>query len=416
MSHVKSTPSPFLAPDVVGAGRQTLKWQRWPSDVLPMWVAEMDVATCPPVRRELRSALDRGETGYGWGASYPTAMARFYHHRLGVEVDPEVCRVVPDVMQGCLQVLEVVTRPGDAVIVTPPVYGPFFSFVHAARRELVEAPLGRDGRLDPASLGRALDRATAGGRRAALLLCSPHNPTGVVHTAEELATVADLTAAAGVRVVVDEIHASLVRPDVVFTSWLDVPGGGDGVVVTSASKGFNLAGVKAGVAIPGTRAVDDVAAIPEVLSHGASLFGLRAHTVALDEGRSWQRRLVEAIDANHRLLADLVSEMLPDLHLYPAAATFLAWLDCRDLGWGADPAAVFRRHGRVGLNDGLFFGTGGGGHVRLNLATHPDLLREGVRRMVVAIDKVGTGAAAHRRLASEPRARTPSSAPAEDQP
>ncbi len=378
-------PSPFDLDRDRLADHRTLKWQRYPSDVLPMWVAEMDVGTCPPVREDLARALERGETGYGYGDDYVEALAAFLDDRFGWTFDPGTARIVPDVMQGCRHVLELVTDPGDAVVVTPPVYGPFFAFTLAAGREVVEAPLGPDYRLDPGSLVAAFARATADGRRAALLLCSPHNPTGVVHTANELATVAELARAHGVRVVVDEIHAPLVHPGVTFTSWLHVPGGEDGFVVTSASKGFNLAAVKGGVAIPGPAAVDDLARLPEVVEHGASLFGRRAHAAALAHGGAWQWRLVEAIADNHRLLADLVARDLPGVRVHPAEATFLAWLDCTGLGWGDDPAAVFLERGRISLNDGLFFGTGGAGHVRMNVGTHPDLVREGVARMATAI-------------------------------
>ncbi len=377
--------SPFDLDRAGLAGHRTLKWQRWPADVLPMWVAEMDVGTCPPVREELTRALERGETGYGYGDDYVEALAAFLADRFGWSFDPAIARVVPDVMQGCRHVLDLVTGPGDAVVVTPPVYGPFFAFTLAAGREVVEAPLGPDLRLDAAAMEAAFARATVDGRRAALLLCSPHNPTGVVHTSDELTVVAALARAHGVRVVVDEIHAPLVHPGVTFTSWLQVPGGEDGIVVTSASKGFNLAGMKGGVAIPGAAAVADLARLPEVVEHGASLFGRRAHATALAHGGDWQWRLVEAIADNHRLLADLVADHLPGVEVHPAEATFLAWLDCTALGWGDDPAAVFLERGRIGLNDGLFFGSGGAGHVRINVGTHPDVVREGVARMATAI-------------------------------
>ncbi len=379
------TTSPFLAPGRL-AGRRTLKWQRWSPEVLPVWVAEMDVETCPPVRDELVAALDRGETGYGYGTDYPEAWADFAAHRWDLDLDSTTMRIVPDVIQGAVAVLDLVTAPGDAVVVTPPVYGPFFDIIHASRRELVHAPLGPDGRLDPDALDGAFATATADGRRAALLLCNPHNPTGVVHTAAELATVADLARDHGVRTISDEIHAPLVRPGVTSTSWLEVPGGEDGFVVTSASKGFNLAGMKAGLAIPGAAAVDDLARMPEVVSHGASLFGVRAHTAALVSGRTWQQDLVAAIDANHDLVRDLLTDALPTVSVQPAEATFLAWLDCRALGLGDDPAAVLLDHGRVGLSDGLFFGPGGAGHVRLNVATHPEVLREAVARMATAVE------------------------------
>jgi cystathionine beta-lyase len=250
---------------------------------------------------------------------------------------------------------------------------------------VVEAPLGADLRIDPATLREAFAGATAGGGRAAFLLCSPHNPTGTVHTAAELAAVAELAERYGVRVVADEIHAPLVAPGVTFVPYLSVPGAGRGLSLMSASKGWNLAGIKAALALAGPEAADDLARMPEEVSHGPSHIGVIAHTAALRDATGWLDAVLAGLQTNRRLLGALLAEHLPAVRAYPAEATYLAWLDCRALGLGDDPARAFLDRGRVALSSGIPFGTGGAGHVRLNLATTPEILTEGVRRMAAAL-------------------------------
>ncbi|MFE9451019.1 MalY/PatB family protein [Streptomyces sp. NPDC006739] len=365
--------------------RTSMKWRTYPEDVLPLWVAEMDVPLAPAVVRAVTEALDLGDTGYPAGTAYAEALAAFAAERWdwpGLAV--ERTAIVPDVMLGVVEMLKLVTGPGDPVIVNPPVYPPFYQFVEHLGRRVVEAPLGPGWRLDPDVLERAFADAVAGGRRAAFLLCSPHNPTGTVHTAEELAAVAALADRYGVRVVADEIHAPLVAPGVRFTPYLAVPGGESGLSLMSASKAWNLAGLKAALAIAGPASAADLARLPEEVSHGPSHVGVLAHTAALRDGTGWLDALLAGLEDNRHLLTALLAEHLPAVRLHPAEATYLAWLDCRALGLGDDPAQVFLDRGRVALNSGLPFGTGGAGHARLNLATSPEVLEEGVGRMAAA--------------------------------
>jgi cystathionine beta-lyase len=155
----------------------------------------------------------------------------------------------------------------------------------------------------------------------------------------------------------------------------------------SASKGWHLAGLKAALAVAGPAAGDDLHRMPEVVGHGASHTGVLAHTAALRYGGGWLDALLAGLDANRRLLGDLLAAHLPEVGYRPPQGTFLAWLDCRRLAdrLGPDPAAAFLERGRVALNAGDEFGTGGAGHVRLNLATSPRVITEAVRRMVSAV-------------------------------
>jgi len=396
-------PNPLEGPTVDHLrGRTSLKWRLHPDDVLPLWVAEMDADPIAPVVTALSAAIASGDTGYPGGWGYAAALGEFASDRWGFEgIAVERTASVPDVMQGAVEMIRLVTEPGDAVVVNCPVYPPFYSFSEHAGRHVVEAPLTDEFRIDLDSLGAAFERARHGGRAAAYLLCSPHNPTGTVHTADELTAVAALADRMGVRVIVDEIHAPLVLPGARFTPFLSVPGGERGLVLFSASKAWNLAGVKAGLAIAGTESAADLARIPEVVSHGASHLGDIAHTVALREGGDWLDALLLGLDANRSLLDGLLAEHLPGARWLPPQGTYLAWLDCRDLDLPASalaegsgrgdplsldgPAGFFLEHARVALSAGPAFGTGGRGHVRLNFATSGVVLTEALCRMGAAV-------------------------------
>jgi cystathionine beta-lyase len=365
--------------------RTSEKWRRYPEDVLPLWVAEMDVLLAEPVAKAVTDAVVSGDTGYPEGSGYAEAFAEFAAARWGWTVETDRIRTVPDMMIGVVEMIKALTGPGDAVVVNSPVYPPFHRFPVFNDRKVVEAPLGPDGRIDFAALAAAFELALGRGGRAVYLLCSPHNPTGTVHTGAELERVARLAADYGVRVVADEAHGPLVGPGARFVPYLTVAGGERGLAVTSAAKAWNLPGLKGALAISGTGAAADLARMPEEMSSSISHLGSLAHAAAFREGGAWLDALLAGLADNRRLLAGLVAERLPGVRYRPHPGTYLAWLDCRGLDLGDDPAAVFLERGRVALNSGLPFGTGGKGHVRLNYATSPQILTEAVDRMAAAL-------------------------------
>lgn len=365
--------------------RRSVKWRLYDPDILPLWVAEMDVVPAEPIQRAVVEAMHRGDTGYPWAADYAEALSSFASERWAWKPDPTTMQIVPDVMLGVVEVLKLVTGPGDAVVVNSPVYPPFFDFVRHLDRRVVQAPLDANGRIDLASLELGLTEATRGGGRAAYLLCNPQNPTGAVHTPEELTAALDLAESLDVRVVADEIHAPVVPAGASFTSVASLPAGSRSISVMSASKAFNLAGLKAAMAVPGPEAAADLARMPEEVSHGASHVGVIAHRAAYLEGGAWLDALLNGLDQNRRLLADLLAEHLPDVGYRIPEGTFLAWLDFSRLGLGDDPAAVLRERARVALHPGPGFGQGGAGCARLNFGTSPDIVREAVRRIAASL-------------------------------
>lgn len=382
-------PVPLLrAPEAeLRRDRTSVKWVAYPRDVLPLWVAEMDVDPCPAVVDAVSAAMSRGDTGYGWGPRYAAAVARYAHDTWGWEVDTDAAMIVPDVMIGATELLRLLTDDGGPVVISSPTYNAFFGFLEAIGRRAVDAPLTPDGRLDPDALRAAFREATARGERAAYLLCNPQNPTGTVHSAAELSALAALANEFGVRVVADEIHAPITYAGgPVFTPYLTVTGGEQGFSVFSPSKGWNLAGLKSALVMAGPGAVDDLARLHEVHTHGSSHIGAIAHVAALDDGRDWLATLTRELDGNRALLGRLLTEHLPGVRWRAPDATYLAWLDCRDLGLGDDPAAAFRDRGRVALGSGPHYGPQSGrGFARLNLATSPGIIEEAVARMAAAL-------------------------------
>jgi cystathionine beta-lyase len=355
--------------------RRSAKWTEYPPDVLPAWVAEMDFPLAAPIKAALHDAVERDDAGYlgPRHESLTAAFVGFAQRRLGWTVDPAQVRVATDVMVGVEELLLVLTSPGDGVIVNPPVYPPFFADVAHAGRRVVEVPLRADFSLDLEGIAAAF----AAGARA-LLLCNPHNPTGRPATGSELVAIAAAAAEHDAWVLSDEIHGPLVFGGE-FVPFLTVSeaAAARGAALTSASKAFNLAGLKLGLIVS-----EHVARLPRGLHWRSGYLGAVAAEAAFDDGDEWLDETLATIAGNHALLASLLPR---GIGFAPPAASFLAWLDCRAAGLGDDPAAAFLERGRVALSRGLDFGARGAGFARLNVGTTPELVEEAVRRLEAAL-------------------------------
>jgi cystathionine beta-lyase len=362
--------------------RRTFKWRAYPADVLPAFVAEMDFDVAEPVKDAVRDALDNGDLGYPDKGDLGDAFAGFAAARLGWTVDPELVFAIPDVMTGITETLLALTEPGDGVLINPPVYPPFFFRISLLGRRVVEAPLatGGAGRYD-LDLD-LIDAALAAGNVRAYLLCSPHNPVGRVWSRDQLTAIADSCARHGTALLVDEIHAPLILPGAAHVPFLALDHAITERVITfsSASKGWNIPGLKCGVAIAGSPAAAAVlSARWDALL--AAEPGVLASAAAFTRGHAWLDAMLAQIDSNRDLLGRLLADQLPAMGYVPPEASFLAWLDGRALGLGDDPAAAFLERGRVALSPGPDFGAAGRGYARLNLGTSPELVTEAVRRM-----------------------------------
>lgn len=363
--------------------RRSAKWRTFPDDVLPLPVAEMDFPLAEPVARVLHEAVDRSDTGY----AAPTreladAVVNYARRSWDWRIDDDEVRTVADVGIGMVEVLRRVVSAGDRVVISPPVYEPFAWWIREVGAHVVEAPLtdGPQGwQLDLEALERAFaDHATA------YLLCNPHNPVGLVHRREELVALAELAGRYGVHVLSDEIHAPLVLPGAEFVPFLSVSDEARrwGFSFLSASKGWNLAGLKAAVVVTADpaprRYVDRLS--PHSLYRTGHL-GVLATVAAFNDGGPWLADALEVLDHNRELLADLLEKLLPEVHYRQPQAGFLAWLDFRALGWGDDPTARLLAAARVALNAGHRYGPSGHGFARLNFGCAPQTLTEALTRI-----------------------------------
>ncbi|NMO57057.1 aminotransferase class I/II-fold pyridoxal phosphate-dependent enzyme [Actinoplanes sp. TBRC 11911] len=367
-----------VAPLATLRQRQSEKWQTFPDDVLPMFVAEMDYDLAPAVSETLLDAVRRSDTGYPTPSlALGNAYAGFAARRWGWDVDPAQVTAVGDVSAGVTETLRLFTRPGDPIVINPPVYPPFFDWVPEAGGRLLEVPL-RSGRLDLAATEAAFAR-----HPAAYLLCNPQNPVGRVHTYDELAAVVRLARLYRVPIVSDEIHAPLVLPGATFTPLLSVPGAAEvAVAVLSASKAFNLAGLKCAMVVTASqRMATAVQRFPFHPNDRLGHFGVLATLAALTEGDDWLDALLATLDARRTQLAGLLRERLPEVRWTPPSATYLAWLDCSAYGEDAAPRERFLTEARVAVEPGTRFGAAGAGYVRLNFATSPEILDEAVNRL-----------------------------------
>ncbi|MFT4295126.1 MAG: aminotransferase class I/II-fold pyridoxal phosphate-dependent enzyme [Micropruina sp.] len=362
--------------------RRSLKWRTYDPDVLPLWVAEMDSAMLPAVRQSLDAALDHSDTGYPVGNDYIDAYRDSAATRWGLELAPGQLRRGGDVMNAVLCVLETVTDPDDGIVITSPVYPPFWQVTSGYRRRTVPVALTEQGRLDLDALAEAFAAPDV----TAFLLCSPHNPTGTVHTAAELSAVAELCAAHGVQLVVDEIHAWLVDPGTEFVPTLSVPEAQQAVVVTSAGKSWNLAAFKAGLFIGGTEAGRVLNGLPPLATQSTGHLGSIAHSTALRHGQDWVDQARAEIAENKRLLTDLLHALVPGARYRAEPGTYLAWVDCTELGLD-EPYAHFLASGRVAFSPGRNFSPAHQQWVRINLAASPAMITQAVERMAASLRK-----------------------------
>lgn len=364
--------------------RRSEKWSEHEPDVLASTVAEMDFPLAPEVSAALHAAIDRHDLGYTppTGTQLPAAFADFARRRLGWAVDQDQISLVPDVMAGLIELCRVLVEPGHQVAFFTPAYPPFFNELPQARVELVQLSLGPGYVVDLDGLEAAL----VGGVRA-LVLANPHNPTGRVLPRAELEQIAELCASYDCWVLADEIHAPLVLHGATHTPWLEVSDAAReyGIALSSASKAFNVAGLKAALMITASdRARAAAERVPQ-LTDRVGILGVIAAEAGFTYGDRWLNALLDQLAANRQLLGDLLTAELPKIKWTPPEASYLAWLDFRALGLGEDPAQAFLTHGHLALSAGLNYGPEGAGFARLNFGTSPEHVTEAVRRMARAI-------------------------------
>ncbi|ORV47328.1 aminotransferase [Mycolicibacter engbaekii] len=377
-----------LTPDRLRA-RNTIKWNHFPPDVLPLWIAEMDFPTAPAVLDGLRACIADEEFGYPVlnSDTLPVALTQWCRHRYGWDARPEWVRVVPDVLKGMEVVIEFLTRPQSPVVLPVPAYMPFFDLLTVTGRQRVEIPMHQQASGRYVMDMEALDAAFAAGA-GSLILCNPNNPLGTAFTAAELSAIVEVAARHGARVIADEIHAPLVydRPHVAAAS-VSATAADTVITLMSASKGWNLPGLMcAQVVLSNQRDADAWDRINMLNTMGAATVGIRANIAAYQHGGGWLDALLVYLRANRDHLSRALPAAIPGLRVSHPEATYLAWVDFRELGLPAEPAAILLADARVALSPGIPFG-GGPGFARLNFATTRAILDRAIEAMAGALKR-----------------------------
>lgn len=368
--------------------KQTAKWHHVPDDVLPAWVAETDFDLCPAVAEAIVESVGRGDVGYPdwWSEPLAEAFGERMAARYGWHPDPSHVRHVSDLIQAMQVVTDLCTARGEGVVLHVPNYPPFLAALDNMGRQRVTSPMtpSEDGwSFDAERLEDEVVRT----RTKLLLLVNPHNPTGRVLTLSELEQVAAVAQRHDLVVISDELHAELTYPGNVH-----IPFGSLGdevarrtVTITSATKSFNLGGLRTAVAHVGDERIRSAwDALPSELLGSVNVLGVDATLAAWRHGDAWLERQRTHLHSMRDHLVSRIDE-LPGVEMRAPEATYLAWLDCRAAGLGVDPADHFRRRARVELVPGTTFGPGGEGHTRLNFGTGLRILDEIVDRMAASL-------------------------------
>lgn len=371
--------------------RSSEKWRRFPADVLPLPVAEMDYEIAPEIRSRLIDMVTRSDTGYlGPIPELGQALAEFSARRFDFHFDPERVRVAVDVGAAIVEVSRLFITHGEKIMVNSPVYQNFYNWIKELHAECVDAPM-IESEIEVGSAREksyhldfdAIERGYASGVKIHFL-CHPHNPLGLIFSADQLSRVADLAKKYGVIVISDEIHSPLVYQNESFVPFLSVSESARevGISVISASKAWNLAGLKCAQFI----ALDDrinerLKSLPEAVHFRASLFGAVAAVAALKEGNIWLDEVRIDLERKRDLLNNLIREHISKAYLFRTHFGYLGWIDLRAYGLGDDPARELLTRGRVALNPGHTYGPGGRGFVRFNFGTSDEIIEDAVMLM-----------------------------------
>lgn len=368
---------------------ESSKWRKYPPDVLPLWVADMDFASPEPVVRALRERVEQGFFGYG--AEQPEFFEVIVDRllkRYGWRVAPEAILHIPGVIPGFNLACRALASPGHGLVLQTPMYPPIRRAPDNCQLLRQEAPLARqaDGRY---TIDFDILTATVDQRTRLFMLCNPHNPVGRVWDRQELSRLAEICLARNLAIVADEIHCDLIyegRRHVPIAS-LAPEVAQRTITLMAPSKTFNLPGLKSAIVIiPDPALRERFVACQMDLVRAVNILGYTATLAAYRDGQPWLDALLRYLEANRDFVVGYVNANLPGVSVAPPEGTYLAWLDCREAPGAKDnPYAFFLERAKVALNDGAAFGAPGRGFVRLNFGCPRALLAEALERMRQAL-------------------------------
>lgn len=358
-------------------------------DLIPMWIADMDFESPPCVIEAIERRAAHGIYGYSIREeSFYEAVVDWMGRRHGFSVEPDWIVPSPGVVPALILSILALTHPGDKVIVQSPVYPPFFSaIVENGRQVLINRLRFENGRytMDLDDLKRSIDSRTR-----MILLCSPHNPVGRVWRSEELLRLGEICLDHDIVIVSDEIHSDIVFRGNEHTPIASISSEllENTITCTAPSKTFNIPGLATSVnIIPNERMRREFQHVVEALHLATSnAFGIVALEAAYRGGEEWLEELVLYLEENVKFLSAFLEERVPQIKLIKPEGTFITWLDCRGLPIEAEKTAeFFTRRAKVALNDGLTFGPGGEGFMRMNIGCPRSTLEEGLLRIEKAV-------------------------------
>lgn len=367
--------------------RKSVKWRQFPSDVLPLPVAEMDFPISEAVKEALKEMIDRSDTGYlGPFPELFDAFANFASARWNWQVDVSQMRIATDVGVGTVEVIRTLIHPGEKVMLNSPVYDNMWRWVAEVKATLIDVPL-KESNLNYQLDLEGIEREYKSGVKVHIL-CHPHNPVGAIFDRVALESLAELAKKYNVHIISDEIHGPLVYEPKAFTPFLAVSDTARevGITVTSASKGFNLAGLKCAVIVTSSPIIKEkINEMPISVAFRASLFGAVAATAALNDGVMWLDGVLATLDNNRKLIKNLIDTQLPAIKYRVPDFGYLAWLDLSDLGLGDDPTKTILERGKLAINSGSMYGPSHRNFARLNFGTSPEIITEAFNRITKSL-------------------------------
>lgn len=367
-------------------GTNSYKWDSMAdADVLPMWVADMDFRTAPPIIHALQRRVEHGIFGYTHVPdAYYDAVTSWFSRRHQWQIKPEWLIYTSGVVPAVSAIIKALTVAGDKVLVQPPVYNCFFSSIRNNGCETVSNPLVQTG--DTYTIDyENLERKAADVQVKVMLLCNPHNPAGRVWTKEELTRIGEICIRHHVVVIADEIHGELVFPGHTYTPFASLSEDfrKHSVTCISPSKAFNIAGLQIANIVCADeemrRKIDKAININEVCD--VNPFGIAATIAAYNEGEEWLSQLLAYLQENYRCMKDFCKEYLPDFPITTLEGTYLVWMDCRTLHkTSKELEQLLLKDAKLRLNEGTMYGAEGEGYLRWNIACPRPLLIKGLKR------------------------------------
>ena len=375
--------------DTVISRRRTdsVKWNRYPEDVLPLWVADMDFPSPPVVIEAVNKRLAHPFFGYaGEDKQLIETICQWVSDRHGWKINPEWILLMPGVVTGMNWMAQTFVKPGDGLCFHTPVYPPFFHISECIGSKRIEIPMvvhESQYQIDFDKFEKSLNASVK-----LFVLCNPHNPVGRVYSKAELERINEICTINGILVCSDEIHADLVfsgNRHIPFAS-ISESAAQNTITLMAPSKTFNIPGLHFSFAvIPNQKHKESMESSRKGVIGCPTMLANEAARAVYSAGADWLDELLVYLEANCDFLVDFMKVHLPEIKMIKPEGTYLAWLDCRKMQLKPDPYNFFLSNAKVALNDGMAFGENGKGFVRLNFGCPRSILTDALVRMAEAV-------------------------------